>query len=642
MLMPIGIYVRRGQRLFRTLTAHPAFRRGWQIARQLLSGFLISAASLGNHPVPLALGMLCSGVESSSGVLIGLGAAAGYFVFWGSSGITGIIWTLAGLLLCLTLSARRLRGEMPLLLPAMAALAVAVTGLMTAFWGSGELNFPLYALHIFLAGGSAWVFSSSRSDPVTRWLYTGLWVLALAQVSVLPRFSLGMVAAGAFAAVAPFPAVAISGLALDLARISPVPITAVVCLAFFLRLVPGLPKWTAHTAPAMMYLVVAPLCGVWDYIGALPLLVGGIASGFLPKQTPIARRRGDSGVVQVRLEMAAGVLSQCRQLLLQVTEHPIDEGALIARAAQRACLTCACRTNCPYIDDAAAMSVSLLHKPLLSPEDLTVNCRKRGRLLQELRRSQEQLRAIKADRDRQREYRSALTQQYGFLSEYLQDLSDTLPKRAKPIVPRFDVDVSVATAGKETANGDSCLRFAGPGGQYFVVLCDGMGTGMGAETESRAAGDMLRRLLTAGYPAEHALRTLNSLCTLQGKAGSVTVDLARIDLQTGKTALYKWGAAPSYLLTAEGIEKIGTAGPPPGLSVTNAREMVDKLSLRRGQTLLMLSDGVDADAVIHRAGELARDSSGEAASRALEIGRGGGSDDATAVAIRLCQWTTST
>jgi stage II sporulation protein E len=162
-----------------------------------------------------------------------------------------------------------------------------------------------------------------------------------------------------------------------------------------------------------------------------------------------------------------------------------------------------------------------------------------------------------------------------------------------------------------------------------------MGTGIGAEAEGKTAANLLKRLLTAGYPAEYALRSLNSLCTLRGSAGAVTVDLAQIDLEKGKVELYKWGAAPSYLLSDGVAEKIGTAGTPPGLSVTQCRETVDKLSLRRGETLILLSDGVDGEAAMRRACDLTELAPGEMASRVLQYGRGSGSDDATAAVIRL-------
>jgi len=264
-----------------------------------------------------------------------------------------------------------------------------------------------------------------------------------------------------------------------------------------------------------------------------------------------------------------------------------------------------------------------------------ITCRKPGRLLLEVRRSQDQYRAIRADRDRQREYRSAVIQQYRFLSEYLQDLSDKLPQRRERPNQRYEVEVAVRSAGLEGANGDRCLWFAGTELNYFVVLCDGMGTGSGAAEEGRLAGNMLRKLLCGGFPPEYALRTLNSMCVLRGKGGAVTVDLAQIDLGTGRVSLYKWGAAASYLVTALGHEKIGTAGPPPGLSVTDLRETVDKLSLRRGETLVLLSDGVDGEAAMRRATELTGEDLGETATRVMRYGRGEHCDDATAAVVRL-------
>jgi stage II sporulation protein E len=115
----------------------------------------------------------------------------------------------------------------------------------------------------------------------------------------------------------------------------------------------------------------------------------------------------------------------------------------------------------------------------------------------------------------------------------------------------------------------------------------------------------------------------------------VTVDLAEIRLDTGNTTLYKWGAMPSYILSRLGTEKIGIAGPPPGLSVTEGRETVDRLSLRRGETLVMLSDGVGGEDAIGRAADWWREPPGEVAAAVLETVDGHSGDDATAAVVRL-------
>ena len=114
----------------------------------------------------------------------------------------------------------------------------------------------------------------------------------------------------------------------------------------------------------------------------------------------------------------------------------------------------------------------------------------------------------------------------------------------------------------------------------------------------------------------------------------MTVDLALIRLDTGLAQVYKWGAAPSWVISRGGAEKIGTATPPPGISVGETRETVEKLSLRRGEALILLSDGVDGEVLRHS--KLSPDGPpGELAAKILEKGCGSGEDDATAAVIRL-------
>jgi serine/threonine protein phosphatase PrpC len=263
-------------------------------------------------------------------------------------------------------------------------------------------------------------------------------------------------------------------------------------------------------------------------------------------------------------------------------------------------------------------------------------------LLQELRRSQEQLRSIRADRDRQMEYRAAVVQQYGFLSDYLQGLADSLAQRQEPPKAWFRPEVGMVSASLTRANGDRCLWFAGTECKYYVLLCDGMGTGAEAAREAQNVGNMLRRLLSAGYPAEAALRSVNSLCALQGKAGAVTVDLAELRLDTGRAVLYKWGAAPSYVISRGEPIKIGTAAPPPGLSVTDGRETVERLSLRRGETLVLLSDGAGGEESLRRNWMDFSSPAGELAAKILQSSQSADADDATVAVVRLHGLASST
>jgi stage II sporulation protein E len=162
-----------------------------------------------------------------------------------------------------------------------------------------------------------------------------------------------------------------------------------------------------------------------------------------------------------------------------------------------------------------------------------------------------------------------------------------------------------------------------------------MGTGLGAVQEGKTAGAMLRQMLCAGYPAEHALESLNSLCALRERAGAVTVDLVELQLDTGKGTLYKWGAAPSYLVSTVGVEKLGTATPPPGISVNDTAQMTQNLSLRRGQILLLASDGIPEEEAQRCCRENCQSTPEALATHVLTCAQNTGEDDATVVAVTL-------
>ena len=636
MMTSMQTYVRQGRHALRRLSLDPRWRALARGGGCFLAGFCLSAASLGHQFQPFPLGLVCASSGLPAG-LMALGAAAGYLVFWGSGGMQGILWTAAGLLCALLLGQRQIARNTPLLLPSLAGLIVSAAGVAFQQMAGDDTSIPMYLLRVVLGAGSTLLFSAAaeKNDPIARWLCWGVAVLALAQIMPIPYLGLGYIAAGALTTAASFPAVALAGLGLDLAQITRVPMTAVLSLAWFVRLIPWKPKWAGCVAPGCVYLALMGLTGTWDLMPLPGLLLGGLAGLFFPAEQKIHHRRGETGIAQVRLEMAAGVLTQTQQLLMDAVSPPIDEAAIISRCAERACCSCPCRKGCKDRDTAAALPPQLLHRPLLDSNDLPFVCRKSGRLLTELHRCQEQLRAIRADRERQREYRAAVVQQYSFLSSFLQDLSDELPQRDKVPEPQFRPEVAVCANRPEADNGDRCLWFAGTHCRYYVLLCDGMGTGLGAVDAGNTALSQLKTMLTAGFPAEHALRSLNSICALRGRAGIVTADLLELRLDTGKAALYKWGAAPSYLISKDGAEKIGTAGAPPGLSVTDGRETTERLSLRRGETLVMVSDGVGGEDALRAAFAAPRMPPGELAAYILEQGAEEGQDDATVAAIRL-------
>ena len=632
MLITVQSYFQRLRLLLRRWSLDPQMHRWLKTAGAAAAGFLLSAASLSHHLQPFALGLLCA-LTGLPAVAVSIGSAAGYLLFWGNAGVCGILWCSIGLLFALTVGAGRAAAQTPWLMAAFAGVTTATVGLLMQYKGLGTTP-AMYILQIAVAVLSTRLFAQNilKRDAVTNWLVMGIGVLGLSQVLPLPWLSLGFPAAAAIAVRSTFPAAALAGLALDLAEISPVPMTAVLSVAWLARLLPFQRGWQRFLTPASAYALVMALTGHWDLAPLPGLIIGGGLALILPGATVSAQHRGETGIAQVRLEMTAEVYRQMEQLLLELKPAEVDQQALLLRACERACSNCSYRKSCTGRSQAQNLPPKLLES-LITDNSLPFSCRRTGRLLNELQRSQDHLRLLRSLRRQQEESRQALIQQYRFLTLHLENLSDNLGRRTKDQPLRFEPEVALSTNRTREDNGDRCFHFAGTGNRYYVALLDGMGTGIGAADEATQAGIILKDLLKAGFPADNSLSTLNSLCALRGRAGAVTADLLELELDSGRASLYKWGTPSSWLLKKAGLEKIGTAGPPPGLLVADNPEAAQRLSLRRGEVLLLLSDGVSGEDALCAAS--IEEPLCEQVDRILSSGVGENTDDATVVLVRL-------
>ena len=625
MIVSMETYLLRGKRQLDKWALRPGVRTSWRLILYGSGGFLFSAAPLWNHMQPFAAGLVCG----SSGIWSGAAAAGavfGYRLIWGSPGFQGVAWTLSALVLGLALRRWADPERKTELLTAGNALIAAVTGLAFQLRFGDPAPLSIYLLRIFVAAGSACLISrltETRSRMAT-WTTCAVGILGLAGLSGVPWLNLGCLAAGALAAAAPLSAAALAGIGLEAAGLRCM--TAGLCISCFLRLAPIRDRWRRMFAPSMGCLAAMALGQYWNPGALLGITLGALAGAAIPWHWAALHRPSGTGAIQVRLEQSARLLLQLQQMLLETPSPPIDEDAIVDQLRINACGECSCRSSC--------REQQKLTRTILS-EPFSFDCRKNGRLLRELRRSQDQIRSLKAQRAKQREFRSAAAQQYGFLSGYLQLLADRLPLRERRGAAHFHIQVSARSSSRETANGDSCIAFPGMGYRYFILLCDGMGTGLGAAEEGRQAAELIRQMLTSGLPPQFALGSINTHLALRGQAGAVTVDLAEVRLDTGRAAIYKWGAAPSLFLRRNHAEKIGTVTPPPGLSATEHQESVVRLSLRRGEVLVLTSDGIhldDTSGLAELAGQLAP---GELAKHILQTYGSSGEDDATAAVIRL-------
>lgn len=214
--------------------------------------------------------------------------------------------------------------------------------------------------------------------------------------------------------------------------------------------------------------------------------------------------------------------------------------------------------------------------------------------------------------------------------------------QAEPLAA--SVGIAAMKKDGESISGDRSCYFKTDAGLLCVILSDGMGCGARAAVESSAAVKILEELLRAGVEPETAMRLLNSVVLLKnGEDWSyATVDLCCVDLFTGQTSFYKYGAAPSYIKTGRAIRRVKGRSLAAGMAAGDGSAPdVVKMRLRPGHVALIASDGVMAEDSDRWLREILENSEGKEmkllARQTLQaaLQRFGNGDDMTAMAIRL-------
>ena len=165
--------------------------------------------------------------------------------------------------------------------------------------------------------------------------------------------------------------------------------------------------------------------------------------------------------------------------------------------------------------------------------------------------------------------------------------------------PQFELVVGSAqlSCTNEKLCGDAFETFADGSGRMVTVLSDGMGSGGRAAVDGAMAVGLTSRLLQAGFGADSVLRLVNSaLMVKAGDESLATLDVASVDLFTGRLESLKAGAAVSLLRSVGRVSRIEKASLPIGILrdiqfERSADTLVD------GDILLLLSDGAVSEGV---------------------------------------------
>lgn len=149
--------------------------------------------------------------------------------------------------------------------------------------------------------------------------------------------------------------------------------------------------------------------------------------------------------------------------------------------------------------------------------------------------------------------------------------------------------------GKNRICGDCYESFTDAAGALYIVLSDGMGSGSRARIDSALACAMMTRLLKSGISLSAALETVNtSLMVKSADESFATLDICRIDLNSGECTIYKAGAATTYIKCADKLVRATLSSPPAG---TGGRLTVPAQRFRvgAGDVIIMTTDGASID-----------------------------------------------
>ena len=164
----------------------------------------------------------------------------------------------------------------------------------------------------------------------------------------------------------------------------------------------------------------------------------------------------------------------------------------------------------------------------------------------------------------------------------------------------LEAEVGMASAGRAGRGpcGDYARSFKTPEGCMYLLLADGMGSGASAAGEGSETGMIAERLLRAGLEPEAVLRLLNTALMLrcEKRICPAGLDLLRVDLFTGETLIYKYGAAPSYVRLGESVQVVQGQTSAAGLSLEGPA--MTRLRLEPGSAAVILSDGAARAEVI--------------------------------------------
>ena len=577
----------------------------------LAAGFILAGITVLSRPVPLALSLLAALPFGFPAVFAFAGLVCGYLHFWGLAETLGFLGAgfliLSGLCIFRDLLPAQRRWFVPIA-AGLVYLLIGFVLLMDSTVSLRSVIFLLMQTGLLILGAHAFCASLSGIGPGSGALALGL-AAGLLRVVLPGGLPLGVVlSCSAVFLFLPrqrhLEAAALCGLMLDLCWQPGLPVTGCLVLASMLTS-------TAELSSVALRMVFFNGCilscilflggsgGVFFVCAVLGSLLSiPIPDGVLPQEALPCMMSAQT------LSRLGSVFSDTARLLRTEISAQLEPqtAAVFDRAADEICRSCAKYDDCWQTHAAETyhmLSLSagrILSRGSASNDDLPPvfqqRCLRTGSFLSAVNDALDTQLARRQYLLRLREARTVISDAFFSVSQVFSSLSDeALPSSDEPHTYYPELGFRAEGMRGAAISGDRGISFQ-KGEWYYLLLCDGMGTGPDAAQESTFAISLLKNLIETGFDAQQALGMLNGFYILLEHGGFSSVDLLQLSLVTGEGYLHKWGAAPSYLKRNSFVQKIGTASPPPGLSAGETQKAACvRLSLQQGEQLVLCSDG---------------------------------------------------
>lgn len=161
--------------------------------------------------------------------------------------------------------------------------------------------------------------------------------------------------------------------------------------------------------------------------------------------------------------------------------------------------------------------------------------------------------------------------------------------------PPYSLEISMQSVNAPHCRrcGDSAASATDGEGNVYLILSDGMGSGDNASLTSRLAVHTFTQMIACGFSADSTIRLINTMLLSEtGTEHFTTLDILRMDADTGSIQIWKSGAAATLFCHHKKVIRIAASSFPVGI-LTEAEPFRRKLCGNAQDRIIMLSDGID-------------------------------------------------